>query len=167
MASTQLPLTMTLNSSRATTSDENSKRAHAQTTTHATFFDKTPEGATSRAIYLKIFFGGTSLTIALIFTVFVIFWNALAKSPAHNLPGWIVVRQLPTSASKLLTMIISLLIQDFDGGFIGQEVTQGLTSQSSSLEITWTVVSAAQFPSGIEDLRHAVMQEHAWVAVAS
>ncbi|KAF8802870.1 hypothetical protein BYT27DRAFT_7145655 [Phlegmacium glaucopus] len=137
MASTQI-----LSSKSSTTSGDNPTSTNSL---HATFFDKTPERAAARAIYLKNFLGGTVLTIVLIFSVFVIFWNAFANSPAHNLPGWIV---------------------DFDGSLLGQEIIQGLKFQPSFSKITWTVVSATQFPSGIEDLGHAVMEEHTWVAVA-
>ena len=61
---------------------------------HPGFFDRTPERAASRVIYLKNFLTGVFTTIILIFSVFVIFWNSTAKSPSpsHNLPGWIVVR---------------------------------------------------------------------------
>lgn len=62
-------------------------------------------------------------------------------------------------------MIISLQIQDFDGGIIGQEITQGLKSQP--ILIDWTVVSTTQFPSGANDLAHAVREQHTWVIVAS
>jgi len=131
---------------------------------HASFFDKTPERAAARAIYYKMYIGGTFLTVVLIFSIFVIFWNAIARSPAHNLPGWIVVRLIfkNWTDDKFLT-----LIQDFDGGLLGQEVVQGLNSQPSSSKITWTVVSPTQFPLGVEDLARAVKEEHTWVAVTS
>lgn len=71
-----------------TSSGQNTTPPHI----YATFFDKTPERAASRGIYLKLFLGGIFMIVILIFTFFVIFWGANAKSPAHNLPGWIVVR---------------------------------------------------------------------------
>lgn len=91
MASTPIP---SLKSSP--TSGESSTPLHTQ----GNFFDKTPERAAARAIYLKIFLAGTFLAIVVIFTIFLIFWNALAKTPAHSLPGWIVVRHGLTLVSK-------------------------------------------------------------------
>lgn len=128
------------------------------------FFDRTPERAAARGTYFKIFFGGVTLVVILIFTFFVIFWGANAKSPAHNLPGWIVVRLLFFFSFEFF-FSNNLKIQDFDGGVVGQEVTQGLRSQTNL--ITWSVVPAAGFPSGVQDVAHAVMEQHTWVAVTS
>jgi len=55
------------------------------------FNDHSKESAVARATYLKMFIGGAFMTIVLIFVVFSIFWGALWKTPAHNLPGWVIV----------------------------------------------------------------------------
>jgi hypothetical protein len=116
---------------------------------HAThrFFDKDPEHVASRKTYLKIFLGGSFTTIFIIFAIFPIFYGALWKTPVNNLPGWIV---------------------DFDGGLIGQRVTQALTSQqlAAFTKVSWTVVPASLFPGGSEDLAHAVLEERTWVALS-
>ena len=59
------------------------------------FFEKTPAGAAARGLYLKIVGAGLFAVIILLFTVFPIWWGALWHTPAHNLPGWIVVSLLP------------------------------------------------------------------------
>lgn len=61
----------------------------------ARLLDKNPEMAQARAIYMRIFFGGSFITVLLIFAVFPIFWGALWKTPASNLQGWIVVGTFP------------------------------------------------------------------------
>ncbi|KAF8965752.1 hypothetical protein BDZ97DRAFT_1810828 [Flammula alnicola] len=98
----------------------------------------------ARAIYLKIFLGGSFMTILLIFAVFSIFWGALWKIPDHNLPGWIV---------------------DFDGGLIGSSLIQALNTQPSPSKVTWSVVPASQFPGGAGAVGAAVLEEHTWVAI--
>ncbi|KAG5641496.1 hypothetical protein DXG03_005093, partial [Asterophora parasitica] len=110
------------------------------------FFDA--DIAVERATYLKILFGGTFSIIIVIFAVFPIFWGALWKTPIRNLDGWVV---------------------DFDGGLIGQTVTQALTSaQASHLgKVTWTAVSATQFAGGLIDLAGDVKEQRTWVAIAS
>jgi len=108
------------------------------------FNDHSKEGALARMTYLKIFIGGSFATIVLIFACFSIFWGALWKLSAHNLPGWVV---------------------DFDGGFIGQDVVQALSVQPNASKITWTVVPASQFPGGVHEVGTAVREEHTWVAI--
>ncbi|KIM36235.1 hypothetical protein M413DRAFT_31832 [Hebeloma cylindrosporum] len=108
------------------------------------FSDRSKEGAVARATYLKIFVGGCFMTVVLIFAVFSIFWGALWKIPAHNLPGWVV---------------------DFDGGLIGQSVVQALSAQPGASKVTWTVVPASQFPGGAHEVGAAVLEEHTWVAI--
>jgi hypothetical protein len=59
-------------------------------------------------------------------------------------------------------------LQDFDGGFIGQSVSQALGSnQGSQSRVTWTVIPATNFPGGPQQLLEAVRNEHIWTAVAS
>lgn len=98
MSSIQLPVTRTYSQS-STTNDDSLSDTHV-----ATFMDKTPERAAARATYLKIFVGGTLVTIIIIFTVFVIFWSALAKTPARNLSGWIVVRLINLKEKRVLNI---------------------------------------------------------------
>jgi hypothetical protein len=59
--------------------------------TYLGFNDRSKERTVARATYLKTFIGGASITVVLIFAVFSIFWGALWKIPAHNLPGWVIV----------------------------------------------------------------------------
>ena len=125
------------------------------------FFDKAPEHAAARATYLKIFLGGSFMTVIIIFTIFPIFWGALWKTPVHNLSGWIVVRLIISDF-----FMSKSDIKDFDGGLIGQGVVQALTTPSPFSKISWTVIPASQFPGGVQDVAHAVLEEKAWVAVS-
>ncbi|KDR66503.1 hypothetical protein GALMADRAFT_80808 [Galerina marginata CBS 339.88] len=108
------------------------------------FSDKSRPAAAARAVYLKIFLGGSFAMVLTIFSVFSIFWGALWKIPSHTLPGWVV---------------------DFDGGLIGQNVAQALTSQSGPSKVTWTVIPASQFPGGPSEVGAAVLEEHTWTAI--
>ncbi|KAJ2917965.1 hypothetical protein MD484_g2461, partial [Candolleomyces efflorescens] len=111
-----------------------------------TFFEKSPEGALARSTYLKVFLGGTFMVILMIFTILPIYWGALWKIPTRNLHGWVV---------------------DFDGGLIGQTVSQALGSnQGGQSRVTWTVIPAANFPGGPQELSDAVRDEHIWTAVS-
>ena len=67
------------------------------------FFDKGAAAAVSRQIYLKIVFGGLMMMAIVIFGIFSIYWGALWRIPAHNLPGWVIVRVTPTVADLVLT----------------------------------------------------------------
>ena len=69
------------------------------------FNDRSKEGTVARATYLKTFIGGASMTVVLIFAVFSIFWGALWKIPAHNLPGWIIVSGFSLHLTILLLML--------------------------------------------------------------
>ncbi|KAJ2923986.1 hypothetical protein H1R20_g13109, partial [Candolleomyces eurysporus] len=111
-----------------------------------TFFEKSPEGNLARQTYFKVFFGGTFMVIIMIFTILPIYWGALWKIPARNLHGWVV---------------------DFDGGLIGQTVSQALGSnQGGQSRVTWTVIPATDFPGGPQQLSDAVRDEHIWTAVS-
>lgn len=57
-------------------------------------------------------------------------------------------------------------IQDFDEGLVGQTVTRGLTTSTSS-SITWTAVNTSQFSGDPSQVGDAVIQEKTWVAVTS
>ncbi|KAF9552630.1 hypothetical protein CPC08DRAFT_646653 [Agrocybe pediades] len=102
------------------------------------------ELATARITYLKIFGPGIVLISCVILGVFAIFWGALWKLPAHQLPGWIV---------------------DFDGGEIGQAVTQGLVASTAGGTIEWRVVSPGEFEDGVDGVIRGVKEEHIWIAV--
>ncbi|KAF5369660.1 hypothetical protein D9615_010234 [Tricholomella constricta] len=107
------------------------------------FFDK--DNAPARRIYLKALIGGCCLIIISIFAVFPIYWGALWKTPERNLNGWVV---------------------DFDGGIIGQAVVRNLTADSSLSKVTFTAVSASQFPRGPAELENSLLEQRTWVAVA-
>ncbi|KAJ7167927.1 hypothetical protein C8R46DRAFT_951059 [Mycena filopes] len=112
----------------------------------AQFLDKSPEASAARAAYLKALFVGTLASSVLIFTAFSIYWGAVWKTPHHPVSGWIV---------------------DFDGGVVGQSVSTTLSRLDSGTGgIVWHVIPASQFPQGIAQLEHAVVQEKIWYAVA-
>lgn len=58
------------------------------------FFSRNATVAAARKQYLKILVGGIVMTTLAIFTIFSILWGAFYRTPAHNLPGWIIVRAL-------------------------------------------------------------------------
>ncbi|KAG7441781.1 uncharacterized protein BT62DRAFT_982655 [Guyanagaster necrorhizus] len=95
-------------------------------------------------MYFKILFGGCFAMVIVMFSVFSIYWGALWKIPDHNLRGWVV---------------------DFDGSAVGTAVVQGLTASSSSSKVTFTQVSASEFPGGWEEVANRVVEQKAWVAV--
>ncbi|KAG5636443.1 hypothetical protein H0H81_008033 [Sphagnurus paluster] len=107
------------------------------------FFDKSV--AEFRKRYMKILLGGTLSLIVAILGVLSIFWGSIWKIPG-TVPGWVV---------------------DFDGGLIGQTVSQTLTSTEVSRQskVTWTVVSPSQFAS-LSDLTGALVEQKAWAAIA-
>ncbi|KAJ2917992.1 hypothetical protein MD484_g2452, partial [Candolleomyces efflorescens] len=110
------------------------------------FFDKSPEGAQARKTYLTVFLGGTFMVVLMIFTILPIYWGSLWKTPTRNLDGWVV---------------------DFDGGFVGQSVSQALASNAGSQSrVSWTVIPATNFPGGPQELLEAVRDEQIWTAVA-
>ena len=46
------------------------------------------------------------MTVVLIFAVFSIFWGALWKIPAHNLPGWVIVSDFGLYFAILQLMLV-------------------------------------------------------------
>ncbi|KAK0184308.1 hypothetical protein F5146DRAFT_245768 [Armillaria mellea] len=108
------------------------------------FLDKTPSIQVSRSIYIKVLFGGCFAMVIVMFCIFSIYWGALWKIPAHNLPGWVV---------------------DFDGSTVGSTVVQGLTAGSSSSKVTFTQVPANEFPGGWQEVANRVVEQKTWVAV--
>ncbi|KIJ91619.1 hypothetical protein K443DRAFT_135467 [Laccaria amethystina LaAM-08-1] len=110
-----------------------------------TFFQRNdPKMARARITYIKGYVGGTALVIVTIFAVFSIYWGALWRIPCRPLDTWIV---------------------DFDGGNVGLAVVQTLSTMSSN-DIQWATIPASQFPEGIDQLAHEIVDEAAWAAVA-
>lgn len=61
-----------------------------------------------------------------------------------------------------------MVTQDFDGGPIGRTVTQALMNATGpKTEINWYTVPASEFSGGERELPDKVVNERAWVAVAS
>lgn len=56
--------------------------------------------------------------------------------------------------------------QDFDESTVGAFVTQRLLAAPISF-IHWNVVPAANFPGGIPQVKNAVVEQEAWLAVTS
>ncbi|KAJ7929153.1 hypothetical protein B0H13DRAFT_2652668 [Mycena leptocephala] len=112
----------------------------------AQFLDKSLEASAARTAYLKAVVSGVIALGILVFAVFSIYWGSVWRTPHHTLPGWVV---------------------DFDGGAIGNSVSVAFTGlKSVPGGIAWEVVSASNFPGGISQLEHAVVQEKTWYAVA-
>lgn len=62
----------------------------------------------------------------------------------------------------------TLARQDFDGGFVGQQVSQALSSMDPGGNgIYWEVVPASQFPNGIAELEDAIVDEKTWYGFTS
>ncbi|KAJ6539890.1 hypothetical protein DFH09DRAFT_1090201 [Mycena vulgaris] len=111
----------------------------------AQFLDKSPETSAARAIYLKTIFGGVTALAIAIFAIFSVYWGSVWRTPHHTLPGWIV---------------------DFDGGAVGQAVSNALSGINPGTSgVAWQVVSASQFSNGIAQLENAIIQEETWYAV--
>ncbi|KZT43644.1 hypothetical protein SISSUDRAFT_978122 [Sistotremastrum suecicum HHB10207 ss-3] len=101
-----------------------------------------------RSIYLQIMGKGVLMTIVAVMAVLSIYWGALWQTgnDIKNLTGFII---------------------DFDGGAIGQTVTQTfLGVNGKPAQLTWVTVPASNFPGGESDVIDAVVQEKCWAAVA-
>jgi hypothetical protein len=60
------------------------------------------------------------------------------------------------------------MLQDFDGGEVGQFVSRAVVASSGAPTApTWSVVATDLFPNGVHDLENAVIQEKAWAIIAS
>jgi len=60
------------------------------------------------------------------------------------------------------------LLQDFDGGEVGQFVSREVVASSRApTALSWDHVSTDLFPNGVSDLEDAVVQEKAWTIIAS
>ncbi|OAX42269.1 hypothetical protein K503DRAFT_375112 [Rhizopogon vinicolor AM-OR11-026] len=109
-------------------------------------FDSDPATVSARKGWLKISFFGMVVLCFMIWGVLPIYWAALGRSSnnIHNLSGFVV---------------------DFDGGEIGQAVTQAFQNISSPQQVSWVIVDAAQFPNGPDDVAQALLDHRCWVAV--
>jgi hypothetical protein len=60
------------------------------------------------------------------------------------------------------------LLQDFDGGEVGQFVSRAVVASSGApTALSWNQVSTDLFPNGVSDLEDAVVQEKVWTIIAS
>lgn len=108
------------------------------------FLDQSDVPSRARRTFLKILLFRTALIIAVVFSVFSIYWGQLYRIPSHSVEGCVI---------------------DFDGNRVGRAVTTGL-SQKSGPEITWIMRDAGDFPDGIAGVEHLVLQEICWIAIA-
>ncbi|KAJ7613506.1 hypothetical protein FB45DRAFT_981788 [Roridomyces roridus] len=110
------------------------------------FFDKTPSAAISRTIYFKVLIGAVLGFTLVIFCICSIYWGAMWTTPTHTLPGWIV---------------------DFDGGFVGRDVSQAMNAIAPEHGgVRWEVVPASQFPGGLAQFEHAITSEKTWYGLS-
>ncbi|KAG2150475.1 hypothetical protein DEU56DRAFT_780199 [Suillus clintonianus] len=109
-------------------------------------FDKDPETTAARNGWLKISILGVLVLFVMIWGVLPIYWAALGRSSnnIHNLSGFVV---------------------DFDGGEIGQAVTQAFKNITGPQQMSWLILDAAQFPGGPEDVAQALLDHKCWAAV--
>jgi len=122
------------------------------------------ELTTALQTYLKMYVPGLILISVVILAVFSIFWGAFWKLPAHQFPGWVVVR-LFIYFHGFFHLMVLFTGKDFDGGEIGQAVSEGLVASTASGTIEWRVVSPSQFEDGVQGVIRGVKEEHIWVAV--
>jgi hypothetical protein len=58
--------------------------------------------------------------------------------------------------------------QDFDGGSVGQAVSQAFVAATGPKDqMTWVIRDPQDFPNGMADVEKAVGESHPWAAVAS
>ncbi|KAG0706105.1 hypothetical protein DFH29DRAFT_903615 [Suillus ampliporus] len=109
-------------------------------------FDRDPATAAARKSWLKISILGVLVLCFMIWGVLPIYWAALGRSSnnIHNLSGFVV---------------------DFDGGEIGQAVTQTFKNINDPQQLSWLILDAAQFPNGPDDVAQALLDHRCWAAV--
>jgi hypothetical protein len=130
------------------------------------FFDKS--NATDRKVYLKILGGGVFTVILAIFLIISIYWGALWKTPVRPLEGWVIVSTLIIICKHMHCS--RLTFQDFDGGVVGRTVVQGLTQNpalAAQSRVKWTLIDARDFPEGLSQVAHAVVEQQTWTAITS
>ncbi|KAG1802704.1 uncharacterized protein HD556DRAFT_1331824 [Suillus plorans] len=109
-------------------------------------FDNDPATSSARKGWLKISIFGVLVLFVMIWGVLPIYWAALGRSynNVHNLSGYVV---------------------DFDGGEIGQAVTQAFKNITGSQQMSWLILDAAQFPGGPDEVAQALLDHRCWAAV--
>ncbi|KAG1881436.1 hypothetical protein C8R48DRAFT_586993 [Suillus tomentosus] len=109
-------------------------------------FDNDPATSAARKGWLKISIFGVLVLFIMIWGVLPIYWAALGRSynNVHNLSGYVV---------------------DFDGGEIGQAVTQAFKNITGSQQMSWLILDAAQFPGGPDEVTQALLDHRCWAAV--
>lgn len=80
----------------------------------------------------------------MIFTIIPIYWGSLYKVPARNLDGWLV---------------------DFDGGLVGQAVSQAVLANSGNSKVTWHVRAPEDFVGESEEVARRVREQETWAAI--
>jgi hypothetical protein len=110
------------------------------------FFDKDPATTAARKGWFKISISGVLVLFFMIWGILPIYWAALGRSynNIHNLSGYVV---------------------DFDGGEIGQAVTQAFKNISGPQQMSWLILDAAQFPGGPDEVAQALLDHKCWAAV--
>jgi hypothetical protein len=110
------------------------------------FFDKDPATSAARKGWFKISISGVLVLFFMIWGILPIYWAALGRSynNIHNLSGYVV---------------------DFDGGEIGQAVTQAFKNISGPQQMSWLILDAAQFPGGPDEVAQALLNHKCWAAV--
>ncbi|KAH7913173.1 hypothetical protein BJ138DRAFT_1171485 [Hygrophoropsis aurantiaca] len=119
---------------------------HDHPFTHG-FFDKDPGTVAARSAWIKTVVAGIVLVICVIWAVLSMYWAALGRTSGHihNLSGYVV---------------------DFDGGQIGQAVTQTFADIHSPNQLTWLIKDASEFPNGPSDVAAALLDDRCWAAIA-
>ncbi|KAG1829083.1 hypothetical protein EV424DRAFT_459316 [Suillus variegatus] len=109
-------------------------------------FDNDPATSAARKGWFKISIFGVLVLFIMIWGVLPIYWAALGRSynNVHNLSGYVV---------------------DFDGGEIGQAVTQAFKNITGSQQMSWLILDAAQFPGGPDEVAQALLDHRCWAAV--
>lgn len=102
-----------------------------------------PQLAFFRKIVFKILLSGTMLTIIIMWLALPMYWGSL----------WL---------SNVYTNNLGVRIVDYDGGFIGSAVTQGLTQRTGQLG--YFVSSASDWPNA-QGLIDSILDEQEWAAI--
>lgn len=148
--------------SRVETSAEDAPFSHG-------FLDKDSESSKARALYFKVI-SGTLLLVCtyVIWGVFPIYWGSVYSlySNVHNLHGWVVVSIRSILPPNFHPEI--WLLQDLDGGAIGQTVSQAFISGSgSATQMTWMAAPSTFNFTTRQQFEHALVEEKVWAIVAS
>jgi len=61
-----------------------------------------------------------------------------------------------------MRLLIITFLKDFDGGRIGQAVTQAVLQNQGAGKITWEVKPASAFPGGQLSILEAIRNEDVW-----